>query len=296
MSAQPALVRALTFWLLICAPYAECRQIFHPPETATSCAVKQTDDESRFRTQLEFTGRVNAGDTYNCKFISGFTFRLEPETEGWLIAIEEDKRNENLARFSPLVAGQSPLRIAVADLSREEAKRGTQSESEYEERKFYFSPAVGRSVKKEPTERELEAILASGRGVFRVMSVEMTNRQPGEGESLVAMSFAVSINLTAVHGTPVYAAGADVKPPKAVYMPDPQYSKEARKAGRQGTVVLWIIVGVDGRPVDIQVARSLGMGLDEQAIEAVRKWKFKPALKDGQPVPVKANVEVSFWL
>jgi TonB family protein len=292
MSAQRA--SALMFWLLICLPYAECRQILHPPEAATSCAVKETDDESIFRTELEFTGRVRAGDTYNCKFISGFTFRLKPETDGWLIAIEEDKRNENLAQFSPLVAGQSPLLIQAADLLREEIKPGTRGESEYGERKFYFSPAVGRSVKKKPTERELAEILATGRGLFRITSVEMTTGQPGEKVGLVAMSFGVSINLRAVRGTPVYTVGVDVKPPKPTFLADPEYSPEARKAGLQGTVVPWIIVGVDGRPVDIQLARALGMGLDEQAIEAVRKWKFKPALKDGQPVPVKVNVEVSF--
>jgi TonB family protein len=295
MSAQCTIVSAFMFWLLICLPYAECRQTLHPTETATSCGVKQTD-EAISMTELEFTGRVHAGDTYSCKFIPGFTFRLEPEADDWLIAIQEDKRNENLARFTPLVAGQSPLLIAVADLLREETKRGTQGESEYEERKFYFSPAVGRSVKKNPTERHLADILATGRGSFRITSVEMTNRQPGERESLVAMSFGVSIHLKAIQGTPVYTVGADIHPPKAIYMPDPKYSKEARKAGREGTVVLWMIVGVDGRPIDIKVARALGMGLDEQAIEAVRNWIFKPALKDGQPVPVKVNVEVSFRL
>ena len=294
MSAQRAIVSALTFWLLVCLPYAECLQISHPPETATSSGVKQTDDESISRTELEFTGRVRAGDAYSCKFISGFTFRLEPEADGWLIAIEQDKGNENLARFTPLVAGQSTLLIAAADLLREETKRGTQGESEYEERKFYFSPAVGRSVKKKPTEGELAEILATGRGLFRITSVEMTNNQHSERQSLVAMSFAVSINLRAVRGTPVYTVGGDVKPPKAIYLPDPQYSKVARKAGREGTVVLWMIVGVDGRPIDIQVARALGMGLDEQAVAAVRNWRFKPALKDGQPVPVRVNVEVSF--
>jgi len=44
------------------------------------------------------------------------------------------------------------------------------------------------------------------------------------------------------------------------------------------------------------VARPLGMGLDEKAIEAVRTWRFEPAKKDGQPVPVQMNVEVSFRL
>jgi TonB family protein len=61
-------------------------------------------------------------------------------------------------------------------------------------------------------------------------------------------------------------------------------------------VVLWLIVGPDGRPRDLRVSRSLGMGLDERALQAVRQWKFEPALKDGHPVAVQMNVEVSFRL
>ena len=72
--------------------------------------------------------------------------------------------------------------------------------------------------------------------------------------------------------------------------------EEARKAKYQGTCVLWLVVGPDGRPRDIRVARSLGLGLDEKAIEAVKTWKFEPAMKDGKPVAVQINVEVSFRL
>jgi TonB family protein len=85
-----------------------------------------------------------------------------------------------------------------------------------------------------------------------------------------------------------------VSAPRAIYDPEPQYSEEARKAKFQGAVVLAIIVGADGRAHDIKIARSLGMGLDEKAIEAVKQWKFLPAMKDGQPVSVLVNVEVDF--
>jgi TonB family protein len=90
--------------------------------------------------------------------------------------------------------------------------------------------------------------------------------------------------------------GGGVSAPKALYAPDPEYSEEARKAKYQGTVVLWVVVGPDGRPHAIKVYRTLGMGLDEKAIEAVRNWKFEPARKDGQPVAVQINVEVNFRL
>ena len=98
------------------------------------------------------------------------------------------------------------------------------------------------------------------------------------------------------YGGGAYRVGGGVSAPKALYAPDPEYSEEARKAKYQGTVVLWLVVDAAGRPQQIRVQRPLGMGLDEKAIEAVRNWKFEPARKDGQPVPVMINVEVNFRL
>jgi TonB family protein len=97
-------------------------------------------------------------------------------------------------------------------------------------------------------------------------------------------------------GGGAYRVGGGVSAPKAVYSPDPEYSEEARKAKYQGTVLLWVIVGPDGRTHDIKVSRPLGMGLDEKAMEAVRNWKFEPAQLNGQPVAVQVNIEVNFHL
>jgi protein TonB len=93
-----------------------------------------------------------------------------------------------------------------------------------------------------------------------------------------------------------YKVGGGVSAPRALDTPDPEYSDEARRAKYQGTVVLWVVVGPDGRVRDIRVQRSLGMGLDERAVTAVRQWKFEPARKDGQPVAVQVNIEVNFRL
>ena len=97
-------------------------------------------------------------------------------------------------------------------------------------------------------------------------------------------------------GGGVFRVCGGVSAPRVIYQPDPEYSEEARKAKYQGTCVLWLVVGPDGRPRDLRVARSLGLGLDEKAIEAVKTWKFEPAMKDGKPVAVQINVEVSFRL
>jgi TonB family protein len=97
-------------------------------------------------------------------------------------------------------------------------------------------------------------------------------------------------------GGGLFRVGGGVSAPRALDTPDPEYSEEARKAKYQGTVVLWLIVDPSGKPRDVKVARALGMGLDQKAIEAVRNWKFEPAMKDGKPVAVQINVEVNFRL
>jgi periplasmic protein TonB len=93
-----------------------------------------------------------------------------------------------------------------------------------------------------------------------------------------------------------YRVGGGVTPPRAIYAPDPEFSEEARKAKFQGTVVLWFTVGADGRTHEVRIQRSLGMGLDQKAIEAIRQWRFEPGRKDGIPVAVQVNIEVSFVL
>ena len=94
----------------------------------------------------------------------------------------------------------------------------------------------------------------------------------------------------------VYRVGVGVSPPRVTDAPNPEYTREARTARYQGICILRLVVGEDGRPRDVTVTRRLGYGLDEKAVEAVKQWKFKPAMKDGKPVAVQINVEVTFHL
>lgn len=85
--------------------------------------------------------------------------------------------------------------------------------------------------------------------------------------------------------------------PTCVYCPDPKYSEEARKAKYQGTVVLQAVITPDGRAIDIQIVKSPGLGLEDKAVEAVKTWRFKPALgPNGKPVAVVVPIEVTFRL
>ena len=84
--------------------------------------------------------------------------------------------------------------------------------------------------------------------------------------------------------------------PVLLWKTEPEYSEEARRAKYQGTVVLRIEIDQQGRPRNPKVLQSLGLGLDERAVETVLKWKFKPATQDGKPVVSIATIEVSFRL
>jgi TonB family protein len=94
----------------------------------------------------------------------------------------------------------------------------------------------------------------------------------------------------------VYRVGHGVTAPRAIYSPSPEYTEAARKARFQGTCLLSLIVGPDGRARDIKVIRAVGKGLDAKAVEAVSKWNFQPATKDGEAVAVLLQVETQFHL
>lgn len=97
-------------------------------------------------------------------------------------------------------------------------------------------------------------------------------------------------------GGGLYKIGNGVSKPSLIYGPEAEFSDEARRAKYQGVVAVWIIIDAQGNVQSPRVVRSLGMGLDEKALEAVRKYKFRPAMKDGKPVPVGMTVEIDFHL
>jgi TonB family protein len=94
----------------------------------------------------------------------------------------------------------------------------------------------------------------------------------------------------------VYRVGRGVTPPRPLKRVEPEYTDEARDAKLEGVVVVYVVIGEDGRAHNIRVVRSLGKGLDEKAIEAVEQWEFEPGEKDGKPVKVGATIEINFKL
>ena len=105
------------------------------------------------------------------------------------------------------------------------------------------------------------------------------------------------LNPRLIDGVLVYRVmnGSGVSAPRATFAPLPKSDGDP-KAKDEGPCILWLIVGTDGRPLDVRVARLSGRGreMDEKAVETVKKWRFEPANKDGHPVAAEINVEVSF--
>jgi protein TonB len=90
--------------------------------------------------------------------------------------------------------------------------------------------------------------------------------------------------------------GGGVSAPVVLFAPEPEFSEEARKAKVAGNVLVYLQVDTSGHPTHVHVLRGIGLGLDEKAVEAVRQYKFKPAMENGHPVPVEMNVEVNFQI
>ncbi len=139
----------------------------------------------------------------------------------------------------------------------------------------------------------------------------LLNGKPIEVETIITVNFTLPDSPTAqrqgtanqpsnmaseYNGVPVRKIGGAVSSPAVIYQVEPEFSQEASKAKFMGVVLLNLIVDQNGQPQNVHVLRGVGMGLDEKAIEAVRQYKFKPAMEDGRPVPVALNVEVNFQI
>lgn len=103
---------------------------------------------------------------------------------------------------------------------------------------------------------------------------------------------------TVHHSGPLFRVSGPggVSAPHATYSPEPAFSKEARAAKYQGTMTVSLVADASGAVRDVQIVKPLGLGLDENAVESVGKWKFEPAKKNGTPVAVELMIEVDFHL
>jgi len=95
---------------------------------------------------------------------------------------------------------------------------------------------------------------------------------------------------------PLYKIGGDVTTPRPIHTVEAAYTEEARQAGVQGAVVLYVEISAEGRPENIRVRTSLRPDLDKSAVAAIEQWTFEPAKKDGKPVRTAETMAVTFQL
>jgi TonB family protein len=119
----------------------------------------------------------------------------------------------------------------------------------------------------------------------------MTERAQAARRRLIEASYASP--LTEGDGE-IYRSSDAVEPPSLAERTEPAYTEDARIARQEGAVVLQADISADGRAGNFRLLRSLGLGLDEKAVEAVRQWEFEPARKGKQKVPFRAVLEIQF--
>jgi len=175
-----------------------------------------------------------------------------------------------------------------------------ESEPNADERRKMEEPFLNRTVEieialgpGETIEAEIESAMDA---VFVKPSESMAELVPDCWREYFEKSEGRAITVRNTTLAPLRESPGVVSPPRPVSTPEPEFSEDARRAKYQGTVLLSFIVDTSGQVLDVRITTPLGMGLDEKAVDAVRKWKFEPAKKDGEPVPVQIAVETDFHL
>jgi TonB family protein len=124
----------------------------------------------------------------------------------------------------------------------------------------------------------------------------------GRRHALVVSAFAAVLLITGSlrpvwsQGGKIYKIGNGVSAPQLVYKVEPDYTQDAKDKKIEGAVTLLLVITDEGEPTDVTVTRHLDPGLDENAVLAVKQWRFKPGTKDNQPVAVQAHIEVNYRL
>jgi TonB family protein len=134
-------------------------------------------------------------------------------------------------------------------------------------------------------------IAAAGVAVLSVCSVPRGIAQSAGGEEPRAAS---PQQTSEIRDDQLRRIGNGVTAPELVSRVGPKFSDEARAEKFSGTVIVGLVVDTNGVPQRVRVVRGIGHGLDEEALAAVRQYRFKPAMENGKPVPVRVNVEVNF--
>ena len=133
-------------------------------------------------------------------------------------------------------------------------------------------------------------------GAYRVIGISLKGNPAAKLDFRHGYYANQNINAFVVDGVTDMDSASTITLPALLSKVDPEYSEEARKAKYSGTVTLRVDVDASGHVANVAVVKSLGMSLDEKAVAAVTRWRFRPAMQNGTPVPVQVEVVSSFRL
>lgn len=190
---------------------------------------------------------------------------------------------EHAERIEPALAGRVLMWSAVV----------RERELNFDQAEALYKNALSVQDPKSPDAATTMKLYAE---LLRVLGRAGEANELGKRANAVQKAAAEQVNSKRTWSNSVYRIGGDVSAPAVLQKMDPEYTGEARAAQLSGTVVLSVEVGPDGLAHNSRVIRGLGLGLEESAIDAISQWRFRPAVKDGQPVNVAATIEVNFRL
>jgi TonB family protein len=160
----------------------------------------------------------------------------------------------------------------------------------------FLDPCLQRPVGNISCGEKVDVVSQSGEWLKVVNSGGITRFIKSGGASQKPDEF-VPLDIEA-GPTPVCKVPPDtgIHPPRQVFTPEPEFPESARRDKKEGHVLIGLTVGIDGVPHDVKVVSSSDKDFDAKAIEAVQRWRFKPALKNGEPIEVPIEVSVDFHL
>lgn len=168
-----------------------------------------------------------------------------------------------------------------------------ENEALYDKAEVYYRSALEIREKALGPEHDATVVTAEHYARLLVKMNRAKDAQPLLERAAAVRARHVAAATTAVSGE-VFRAGSGVRPARLSENTDPEYTEEARIARHEGTVVMQAVIMPDGGVADLKLVQSLGLGLDEKAVEAVQSWKFDPALKGNTRVPFRVSLEVNF--
>jgi TonB family protein len=209
------------------------------------------------------------------------------EIEGERILLVYDDKAKKFRSVFPIPAQQKGIEVLPAD-PKEAKKAG--------KKKFAKRNRVHITIQP-PAETTQQAVLDTVAKVWLPTNELVSNALPLYWRKFTrGLEGSREQDVATPSGGPIYRVGKDVSLPKAVHSPDPEYPEVARELRFQGVVLVSCIITKAGGASDVEIVQPAGLGLDEKAVEAVRTWRFNPAMKNGDPVAVKISIEVAFHL